>query len=103
VRDGEAAVRRADEEAYRPGPVNLPPGDRRRGTTKATDSWAKGFSAVSVELDAVAPDKLRSLVEAAVRQHLPPWQLQVVKAAEASERAILAGIAARLRGADAAR
>jgi hypothetical protein len=67
--------------------------------TKTTDSRAKGFGAVSVELDAIPPDRLRSLVHGAIEQHLPAGQLEVIKAAEDSEREILLGMVARLRDA----
>jgi hypothetical protein len=66
--------------------------------TKATDSRAKGFGAVSVELDAIPPDRLRSLVRDAIERHLPQRQLDVLKVAEDSERAILLEMVATLRG-----
>jgi hypothetical protein len=57
--------------------------------TKASDSRAKGFGAVSVELDAIDPAILRRLVHEAIERHLPPAQFAVLKQAEASERDIL--------------
>src|SRR5438045_3159385 len=39
--------------------------------TKTSDSRAKGFGDVSVELDAIEPAKLRSLVEMVIEDHLP--------------------------------
>jgi hypothetical protein len=54
--------------------------------TKASDSRARNFGAISVELDAIPPDQLRDLVEAAIVAHLPAEQLQVLRAAEESER-----------------
>jgi hypothetical protein len=57
--------------------------------TKTTDSRAKGFGAISVELDAIEPDKLRALVEDAIEDHLPPHQFKVLKAAEDSERTLI--------------
>jgi hypothetical protein len=54
--------------------------------TKQTDSRAKGFGDISVELDAIPPDELRSIVQAAIEQHLPPEQFEVLKVAEESER-----------------
>ena len=57
--------------------------------TKSTDTRAKGFAAHSVELDAIPPDRLRLLVESAIDKHLPQRELEVLKAAEESERALL--------------
>jgi hypothetical protein len=54
--------------------------------TKTTDSRAKGFGAVSVELDAIEPRQLRDLVRSAIERHLPPNQLAILREAEASER-----------------
>lgn len=57
--------------------------------TKASDSRAKGFGAVSVELDAIEPDTLRALVQEVIERHLPPEQFAVLKAAEESERTLI--------------
>jgi hypothetical protein len=65
--------------------------------TKQTDSRAKGFGAESVELDAIEPNKLRDIVTEAIEWHLPPNELDVLKAAEASERSILHDMIGRLR------
>ena len=54
--------------------------------TKTTDSRAKGFGDISVELDAIHPDRLRYLVQAALEQHLPAHELRTLKIAEESER-----------------
>lgn len=54
--------------------------------TKQSDSRAKGFGAVSVELDAIDPNRLRDLVEEAIERHLPPHEYLVLMAAEESER-----------------
>lgn len=54
--------------------------------TKASDSRARSFGAISVELDAIPAPTLRSMVRDAIERHLPPEQLQVLMAAEASER-----------------
>jgi hypothetical protein len=59
--------------------------------TKQTDSRSKTFGEVSVELDAIEPQRLRSLVQDAIEQHLPPEQLAELMAAEESERATLRG------------
>jgi hypothetical protein len=63
--------------------------------TKETDTRAKNFGKVSVELDAIHPDRLRSIVRATLETHLPPEQLDVLKAAEESERAILRSLIGR--------
>ena len=60
--------------------------------TKTTDSRAKGFGVVSVELDAIPPGRLRDLVQKAIERHLPPEQYRVLKVAEASERKLLNGL-----------
>ncbi len=60
--------------------------------TKTSDSRARGFGPISVELDAIEPDQLRRLVEEAIEQHLPYQQLEVLKAAEQSERLLLTSL-----------
>ena len=60
--------------------------------TKTTDSRAKGFGAVSVELDAIPPGRLRDLVQKAIERHLPPEQYRVLRVAEASERKLINGL-----------
>lgn len=57
--------------------------------TKMTDTRAKGFGDISVELDAIEPATLRALVLDAIERHLPEQRLDVLKAAEESERAAL--------------
>lgn len=57
--------------------------------TKTTDTRAKAFEGDSVELDAIEPDKLRALVRDAIERHIDQEQLQVLKAAEESERELL--------------
>jgi hypothetical protein len=57
--------------------------------TKASDTRSKNFGDISVELDAIEPDKLRTLVEAAIDRHLPQRQFEVLKAAEESERSVI--------------
>jgi hypothetical protein len=59
--------------------------------TKASDTRAKAFgSTLSVELDAIEPNQLRALVQEAIERHLPPEQFEILKAAEESEREIIA-------------
>lgn len=53
---------------------------------------------MSVELDAIAPDDLRALVEEVINRHLPQDQLRVLKAAEESERQMLAAFARSVGG-----
>lgn len=60
--------------------------------TKATDSRAKNFGTISVELDAIEPGQLRDLVETISQRHLPAEQFRVLKIAEESERALIAGL-----------
>ena len=65
--------------------------DRWKLPTRPTKQHrAKSFGdATSCELDALHPDRLRSLVRRAVERHLPRRQLDVLKAAEESERQVL--------------
>jgi hypothetical protein len=57
--------------------------------TKTTDSRAKGFGEISVELDAIDPEELRGLVETAIERHLSAAQFAVLKTAEESERTLI--------------
>ena len=57
--------------------------------TKESDSRSKGFGPISVELDAIAPQTLRDLVQRAIERHLPNDQYEVLKVAEESERTLL--------------
>jgi hypothetical protein len=68
--------------------------------TKQTDSRAKGFGAISVELDAIPPHRLRTLVEDALVRHLPRRQFDMLKQVEADERRQFRQIAAILGRAD---
>ena len=54
--------------------------------TKTSDSRSKGFGDISVELDAIEPGHLRDLARLCIEEHLPRHELDVLKAAEASER-----------------
>src|SRR5262249_58102759 len=54
--------------------------------TKATDSRAKNFGAISVGLDAIEPNRLRAIVQDAIEFYLPADQFEILKAAEESER-----------------
>jgi hypothetical protein len=57
--------------------------------TKKSDTRSKAFGGISVELDAIEPNRLRALVQEAIEQHLPADQFEVLKAAEESEREII--------------
>jgi hypothetical protein len=54
--------------------------------TKATDTRSKDFGDISVELDAIDPNRLRNLVQETIEQHLPAQRFEALKAAEESER-----------------
>jgi hypothetical protein len=57
--------------------------------TKQTDTRAKKFKGDSVELDAIPAHQLRELVRGAIERHVDQQQLQVIRAAEESERETL--------------
>ena len=61
--------------------------------TKQSDTRAKTFGSISVELDAINPNKLRELVEEVIARHLPPEQYRVLIEAEKSERKLFQGLA----------
>ncbi len=65
--------------------MNLPTRPAKRKTT-ADKRWPHPFAA---ELDAIPPDRLRSMVREAIEQHLPSRQLEALKAVEAQERETL--------------
>jgi hypothetical protein len=62
--------------------------------TKTSDTRSKNFIGESVELDAIPPDELRFLVRHWIERHLPRHQFEVLKAAEQSEREIIARLVA---------
>jgi hypothetical protein len=64
--------------------------------TKETDSRSKGFGAVSVELDAIPPGRLRALVQVAIEDHLPSEQYEILKVAEQSEQRQINGLVGML-------
>ena len=68
--------------------------------TKMTDTRSKGFGNISVELDAIEPAVLRSLVRHHIEAHLPADQFRVLKVAEDSERILLREIVARFTQGD---
>ena len=64
--------------------------------TKATDTRAKNFGSISVELDAIEPRTLRDIVSDAIEEHLPQHQYEVLKAAEESERKLIRRLVAKV-------
>jgi hypothetical protein len=58
--------------------------------TKQTDSRSRRFGDISVELDAIEPGELRSIVQTVIENHLPAARLQALQAAEESERRLIA-------------
>ena len=70
--------------------------DREGAGEQHSPSLSKNWRGDSVELDAIHPDQLRQIVRDAIEKHLPGEQLEVLKAAEESERDILANWAASL-------
>jgi hypothetical protein len=51
-----------------------------------SDTRSKRFGAISVELDAIDPYRLRSLVTEAIARHLPEQQFAILNEIEQSER-----------------
>jgi len=66
--------------------------------TKKTDSRAKGFAEMSVELDAIEPGRLRDIVELAIQRHLPADQLRHLQWVEQQEREGLLAFADLYKG-----
>jgi hypothetical protein len=56
----------------------------------ADRNWKQNYAC---ELDAIAPDELRNLVELVISYHLPQRQFEVAKTAEESERELLKAFA----------
>lgn len=61
--------------------------------TKRTDTRARSFAGESVEVDAIPPSVLRSILTAAIERHIDPEALRLTRLAEDSEREILYQIA----------
>lgn len=61
--------------------------------TKVSDSRAKNFGSVSVELDAIDPNTLRSLVDEVISRHLSAEQYEILIEAEKKERDLFVGLA----------
>jgi hypothetical protein len=60
--------------------------------TKQSDTRSKNFGDISVELDAIDPAQLRGIVQEAIENHLESEQLEVLKAAEESERLLITNL-----------
>src|SRR3954447_1242914 len=68
--------------------------------TKRTANHGRGLhEGESVEVDAIPPATLLSLVRSAIERHVDPARVAVLEAAEASERELLGGLPAMLRAA----
>jgi len=61
--------------------------------TKRSDTRARSFAGESVEVDAIRPSVLRSILTAAIEQHIDPEALRLTRLFEDSEREILYQIA----------
>jgi hypothetical protein len=70
---------------------NLPTREPKRKSA-ADKKWPHDFAC---ELDAIPPDLLRNLVEVYINEHLPQDKLEVLKAAEESERNIISRLVRR--------
>jgi hypothetical protein len=66
-------------------------------STKQTDTRAKNFGDISVELDAITPSRLRDLVRLAIERHLPRAQFEILTIAEESERELIGGLVGMLK------
>ena len=64
----------------------MPAKAQPKRNTRANKNWPFGFAC---ELDAMPPDYMRALVQAAIERHLPADRFEILKAAEASERTII--------------
>jgi len=80
-RDGGAQITDGD----------LPTREPKRKSA-ADRKWGYDFAC---ELDAIPPDQLRDLVEDYINLHLPQDKLEALKAAEESEREIIARLVGR--------
>jgi hypothetical protein len=72
---------------------------RPKRESAADRAWPYDFAC---ELDAIDPDRLRALVRSAIEKHLPRHELDVLKAAEESERTLLDAFASTFNGENAA-
>ncbi len=70
--------------------------DLQTRPTKKSDSRSSGFDGESVEVDAIAPDELRSLCRDCIEQHIDNDLLARTQRVEEAERQTLAQIAGHL-------
>jgi len=68
-----------------------------RPTKRTGNSHAKHFTGDSTELDALPPNVLRDLVRNCIERHISVAQVETLRAAEESERTIIAKLARRRR------
>jgi hypothetical protein len=66
--------------------------------TKKTDSRSKSFEGESVEVDAIEPARLRQIVRECIQRHVDRSALEVLKAAERSERELFSRLIEQLGG-----
>jgi hypothetical protein len=66
-----------------------------RPTKRAGNRHAKQFKGRSTELDALPPNVLRTLVRKCIDRHISPAQVEVLRAAEDSERTLIEKFARR--------
>jgi hypothetical protein len=55
----------------------------------SSDTRSKNFGQISVELDAIHPDRLRGLVGDVIERHLSAHEFNILKTAEESERTMI--------------
>ncbi len=65
--------------------------------TKRTDTRSAGFEGESVEVDALPPTVLRSILQSAIEAHIDPRSLALTRSVEASERDQLASLIGGVR------
>src|SRR6516165_3027983 len=63
-------------------------GERAKARSMRRTAMRKG--------DAIEPNQLRALVQEAIERHLPPEQFEILKAAEESEREIIARLVGKI-------
>jgi hypothetical protein len=68
--------------------------------TKATDSRSAKFRGESVEIDAIDPNTLRSMVKEVIMGHIDDQEINRLETIEKAERETLAGLAAVMRSKD---
>jgi hypothetical protein len=66
-----------------------------RPTKREGNNHAKKFEGDSTELDALPPNALRELVRECIERHIAAWQVEILRAAEDSERGLIEQFAAK--------